>query len=314
MSAVGPARARPRPRIRSRHRAWSCPGMRRRRGLDVCRPALWLSDIVGCVSSTGSEARLRLWNNPANAGREELPGREARFLRLLFIPAKARGDGPLGRSRRDRHPGRERRSQLLPAGDASPGSLPGGVGQRAHPHGSGSGPGQRQAHRPPSGTDSGTGRPVPAHGRGGSWSTPDSTGPEVLAGDGQEGSDKQHAGETALVATSRGLHRPGPDDVRRMGGRPGARGHQTSHHGWAGACPTAGENTRPPQADRGPAGGSHEADAGGWRHPPADRQGFPVLHQQRGTGLAARRGDTLTNDKSTAVVLSCLSACEMVER
>ena len=76
-----------------------------------------------------------------------------------------------------------RRRQLLPAGDAGPGRLPGGVGQRAHPHGAGSGPCQRQAHRSPSGAQSGTGGAVPAHGGGRGGPAADRPGPEMLTGD-----------------------------------------------------------------------------------------------------------------------------------
>ena len=80
----------------------------------------------------------------------------------------------------DRHPWEQRRRQFLPPGHVGSGRLPGGVGQRAHLHGTGASPGRRQADRSASSTDAGTGGPAPAHGRGRGWSAADPHGLKVL--------------------------------------------------------------------------------------------------------------------------------------
>ena len=76
-------------------------------------------------------------------------------------PHPGRPDRPGHRHRgypgEHRHPGLQRRRQVLPEGHAGPGRLPGGRHQRADPGRAGPGPGRGTTHRPTSRPESGTG-------------------------------------------------------------------------------------------------------------------------------------------------------------
>ena len=93
---------------------------------------------------------------------------------------------------------------------------------------------------------------------------------------------------------SRGLLRPNPDHVRRLGGRPRAGVHQATHQGGVGEGQAAGEGAGITQEDRSPPGGEHATDAGGRCWPTADRPGLRVLGQHRPEGASAGRSINIT--------------------